>query len=85
MTKKAADLQTKIEQTRARLELMEAQAKEADRKAETVTKIVIGGTIMAAMAEDEDLRNRVAHILRERCTRPRDREAVKQWVRTQDG
>ncbi len=85
MAKSAADLQTKIAQARARLEQMEARQRDADRKADTVTKIVVGGTIMAAMADDEDLRKRVVSILREKVTRPRDREAVKQWVDTPAG
>ena len=85
MAKAAANLDTKIAQQRARLEQLEALKKEADRKADTVSKIVIGGTVMAAMVDDEDLRNRVVSLLREKCTRPRDREAVKQWVDTQGG
>ena len=73
-------LSEKIEQTRARLHQMEAKVAAAERKADTVRKIVLGGTVMAAMETDPDLRGRIVALLREKVTRPRDREAVAQWL-----
>jgi type II secretory pathway component PulM len=78
-------LHERITAARARLQQMEAQAAQAARKADTVRKIVVGGTVMAAMETDSELRNRVIAILHERVTRPRDREAVSQWLASPEG
>ena len=79
-TKKS--LAERIEQTRARLQQMEAKEQTSRRKSETREKIVIGGTVLAAMREDEGFRRQVVKMLEERVTRPADRTAVAQWLRT---
>ena len=78
-------LEQQVERTRARLAQLEAQAATAARKRDTVRKIVVGGTILAAMEDDADLRGRVVALLRERVTRPRDREAVAAWLASPEG
>jgi hypothetical protein len=54
----------------------------AARKLDARRKIIIGGTVMAAMNDDPALRERVCALLRERVTRPLDREVVAEWLST---
>ena len=50
------------------------------RRADTRQKIVIGGMVIAAMRDDTDLRGRIVALLTEKVTRPKDREAIAEWL-----
>ncbi len=65
------------EQAIARLK---AQQLRKSRKAETREKIVIGGTVLAAMREDAGFRVQVVALLREKVTRDLDREVLVEWL-----
>jgi hypothetical protein len=66
----------------ARTAQLRANFKKAARKLDARRKIIVGGTIMAAMENDAELRDRVLALLRERVTRPHDREAIAEWLST---
>ena len=73
-------LQQQLAAAELRTNKLRAQLSEATRKADTRRKIVIGGTVLAAIEEDADLRGRVLALLREKVTRPLDREAVAELL-----
>ena len=54
----------------------------ASRKLDARQKIIIGGTIIAAMDADPDLRAKVCSLLQQKVTRPLDKEAVAAWLST---
>lgn len=52
-----------------------------DRRAfETRRKIVIGGTVLAAMADDDGFRTKMLALLRENVTRPLDLEVIAELL-----
>ena len=59
---------------------LKTRVKKQSRQAETRGKIVIGGTVIAAMREDAELRARIAALLSEKVTRDIDKEAVAEWL-----
>lgn len=67
----------KITQARAKLQQLEALQKKTAKAQDTRKKIIIGGTVFAAMAHDDDLNRRVLHYLNEFVTRPADRKVIE--------
>jgi hypothetical protein len=54
----------------------------ASRKLDTRQKIIVGATVIEAMNADPELKARVCALLREKVTRPLDKEAVAAWLST---
>ncbi len=73
-----------LEQQLAAAELkadrLRAQLSASRRKEDARRKIVVGGPILAAMADDPNLRGLVLHLLRENVQRPLDREVVAELL-----
>lgn len=69
-----------LEQKLAAVELkanrLRHQLSEAKRKADARRKIVVGGTVLAAIESDRRLRATVIDLLRQNVTRPLDLETV---------
>lgn len=80
MTDKTADRLTKLKQRKAQLEQQiaaaESKAQVAARKLDTRRKIIVGGSILAAIEDNPGLREMVRAVLAQRVTRPNDRAAV---------
>ena len=80
MTEKTADKLDKLKQRKAQLEQRiaaeEGRAKKAARALDTRRKIIIGGSILAAMEQSPGLLEMVRTILAQHVTRPNDRAAV---------
>ena len=80
MTEKATDRLTRLQQRKAELERQiaaaESQARAAARKQDTRRKIIIGGAILAAVAESPSLAGMLKTVLARRVTRPADRAAI---------
>jgi hypothetical protein len=69
---------------RARASLIEQREAAKNRKTDAKRKIVIGGTVIAMMAEDAELKRRVIDRLREMTAdRPADRKAVADLIGNQ--
>ena len=73
-------IEQKLEQARAKVQQLEAQAATRRKKAADRQKIIIGATIINAMESDKDLKGRVVSLLKEHVTRPLDRAAVAEWL-----
>ncbi len=54
--------------------------KERDRKEDAARKIVLGGTVIAAMEDDPALREQIAGLLDKYATKPGDRRRIEQWL-----
>ena len=54
----------------------------ASRKLDTRQKIIVGAVVIEAMNADPELKARVCALLREKVTRPLDKEAVAAWLST---
>lgn len=80
MTEKTTDRLTKLKQRKAQLEQQiaaaESKAQVAARKLDTRRKIIVGGSILAAIEDSPGLREMVRAVLAQRVTRPNDRAAV---------
>lgn len=80
MTEKTTDRLTKLKQRKAQLEQQiaaaESKAQVAARKLDTRRKIIVGGSILAAIEDSPGLREMVRTVLAQRVTRPNDRAAV---------
>ncbi len=80
MTDKTAALLEGLRKRKAQLERRiadaENQAKVAARKQDTRRKIVVGGAILAALADSPGLAAMVKTVLAQRVTRALDRAAV---------
>lgn len=80
MTDKTADRLSRLQKRKAQLEqriaAAESQAKTAARKLDTRRKIILGGAILAAVADSPGLREMVRAVLAQRVTRAADRAAV---------
>lgn len=57
----------------ARIQQLEARDREASRKQDTRRKIIVGGSILAAIATNPDLAGLVRAELTARVTKPQDR------------
>jgi len=81
---KAKRQRLSIEQRIARHEAqaarLRAQKQRRSRQLDTREKIIIGGTIVAAMRDDSEWRARVVPLLREKVTRDIDREVIAEWL-----
>ncbi len=73
--------QEQIAVLKARLEKLETDERNRARRMDTRQKIVIGGTVLAAMREDANLARVIVKLLRERVTRPLDQEAIAEWLK----
>jgi hypothetical protein len=80
MTEKTTDRLSKLKQRKAQLEAQiaaaESKAQVAARKLDTRRKIIVGGSILAAIEDSPGLREMVRAVLAQRVTRPNDRAAV---------
>ena len=80
MTEKTTDRLNRLQQRRAALDRQiaaaESEAKAAARKLDTRRKIIIGGAILAAIADSPGLAEMVKTVLAQRVTRTLDRAAV---------
>lgn len=52
------------------------------RKLDARQKIIVGGTVIAAMEADPELRAKIVTLLQQKVTRPLDKEAVAAWLST---
>jgi hypothetical protein len=75
-------LEQQLADAEARTARLRSQFKKAARKLDTRCKVVIGGMVVAAMREDPAFRAQISALLRQRVTRPLDREAVAEWLAT---
>ena len=66
----------RIAQLQEQIKMLQASASAALRKQETRCKIIIGGTVKTAMADDAQLRELVAKHLNELVTRETDRKVI---------
>ena len=80
MTEKTTDRLNRLQQRKAALDRQiaaaESEAKAAARKLDTRRKIIIGGAILAAIADSPGLAEMVKTVLAQRVTRTLDRAAV---------
>jgi hypothetical protein len=80
MTAKTTDRLSRLQQRKAELERQiaaaESEAKAAARKLDTRRKIIIGGAVLAALADSPGLAAMVKTVLAQRVTRAADRAAV---------
>lgn len=80
MTEKTAARLESLRQRKAQLENRiadaERQAKVAARKQDARRKIIVGGAVLAALADSPDLAAMVKTVLAQRVTRTLDRAAV---------
>lgn len=80
MTEKATERLARLQQRKVALERQiakaEQDARESQRKQDTRRKIIVGGAVLAAMAESPGLRAMVKTVLAQRVTRAHDRAAV---------
>ena len=80
MTEKTTDRLNRLQQRKAALERdianMKREARTAARKQDTRRKIVVGGAILAAIADSPGLAEMVKTVLAQRVTRTLDRAAV---------
>ncbi len=74
-TDKIEALRLKRQQLDAQLQALEAQQKEADRKAETRRKVIAGAVALDHLAKnpDDPLARKLSALLDEYVTRPADR------------
>ncbi|MDE2342151.1 MAG: mobilization protein [Betaproteobacteria bacterium] len=77
--KKREEALKQVEQAKARLAALDARANQAERKADTKRKIVLGGLLLDAAAKDEKFA-RVVSALMGRITREQDRKAFAGWT-----
>ena len=61
---------------------LRAELSKDARKLDARQKIIIGGTVIAAMDADPELRAKVCGLLQQKVTRPLDKEAVAPWLST---
>lgn len=80
MTAKTTDRLSRLQQRKAEIERQiaaaESEAKAAARKLDTRRKIIIGGAVLAALADSPGLAAMVKTVLAQRVTRAADRAAV---------
>ena len=80
MTAKTTDRLSRLQQRKAEIERQiaaaESEAKAAARKLDTRRKIIIGGAVLAALADSPGLAAMVKTVLAQRVTRALDRAAV---------
>jgi hypothetical protein len=65
----------KVEAERAKLAALNARISARERKTDTQRKIIIGGTVLAAMKDDAALNAQIVALLRRKLTRPQDKAA----------
>jgi hypothetical protein len=76
VSERIAAIKAKQEQLAARLKPLAARAKLEDRKRDTRRKIIVGGTVLAAMERDQAFAAGVAALLARWVERPNDREVI---------
>ena len=80
MTEKTTDRLNRLQQRRAALDRQiaaaESEAKAAARKLDARRKIIIGGAVLAGIADSPGLAEMVKTVLAQRVTRALDRAAV---------
>lgn len=75
---KLAELEKQAEALKARMQAIKAREKEAERKADTRRKVILGGLLLAK-AEQDDRFARVVEQLLKAVERPADRSAFDGW------
>jgi hypothetical protein len=66
----------RIEEIKAQLGQLQARESTEHRKQDTRLKIIIGGTVLAAMGDDPQLAAVVKKLVSERVTRENDRKVI---------
>ena len=88
MTAKTTDRLSRLQQRKAEIERQiaaaESEAKAAARKRDTRRKIIIGGAVLAALADSPGLAAMVKTVLAQRVTRAADRAAVADLLDASD-
>jgi len=80
MASERRSIDQRLEQARAKLHQLEAQAATRKKKTADRQKIIVGATVINAMEADAELKGRVIALLNQYVTRPLDRAAVAQWL-----
>lgn len=75
---KLAELEKQAEAIKARMQAIKAREKNAERKADTRRKVILGGLLLAK-AEQDDRFARVVEQLLKAVERPADRAAFDGW------
>lgn len=75
-SERAARQALKVEQERAKLAALQARVNAHERKRDTQRKIIVGGTVLAAMKEDRMLAAQIGALVRSRVTRTQDRAVL---------
>lgn len=70
----------RIAQLKARIEKLQAVETKASRRRDTREKIILGGTVRAAMQSDPQLRAQVLRYLHQFVQRPTDRDVIAHWL-----
>ena len=73
-------LQQQLAAAELRANRLRKQISEDRRAFETRRKIVVGGTALAAMADDPEFRAKMLTLLRDHVTRPLDREVIAELL-----
>jgi hypothetical protein len=73
---RAARQALKVEQERAKLAQLNARISARERKLDTQRKIIIGGMVLAEARDNPAFAAQIARLIRERVTRPQDRNAL---------
>ncbi len=68
-----------LEQKLAKLKSIETATA---RKTETRVKIITGGTVIAMMQDDPELKAKIVKALRQRVTRQNDKKVIDPWLAT---
>ena len=71
-----------IERIRQKLQQLEAREAASRRKLDSRRKIVLGGMVLAEMRTSEPFKKQIVTMLKERVTRPADKEALAEWLST---
>ncbi len=73
---RAARQAVKVDQERAKLAALQARVNAQERRRDTQRKIIIGGTVLAAMKEDHSLAAQIAALVRRKVTRAQDQAVL---------
>ncbi len=76
---RAAKLAEGLRQQQAKLDQLQARINNRQRKADTQRKIIIGGTVLAAMKDDKALAAQIEALVQKKVTRPQDKAAVAEF------
>lgn len=72
----------KVAQERAKLAALEARISARERKLDTQRKIILGGTVLAAMQDDAAFAAQITALVRKRVTRAQDKAVLLDFFPT---